>query len=180
MDREVSKINKLIIKISRHDEEALEELFQLTKEKMRYLAVKYLNDSSLSEDVLSVAYYKIFLNASSFDKKRNGFNWMHEIVKNLALDQNKKEKRHSYDHFDEGLHSNNKSATEIKRLDNLEMALKTLTNLEKDVVRLKIWEKCTLKEIAEKLKISVSTAHRTYIGALKKLKECMLEMEGNF
>lgn len=173
MNKEASKINKLIYKISQNDSKALEELFELTKEKMRYLASKYLYDKSLVDDVLSISYYKIYKNADKFNKKLNGFNWMHQIVKNSALDKNKSESKHNIENFDENTYCDH-STFENK---NLELAMKTLPELEYKIIRLKIWENLGLKEIASELNLSISKVHRIYTNALSKLKESMLVLE---
>lgn len=173
MNKEASKINKLIYKISQNDSKALEDLFALTKEKMRYLASKYLNDKTLVDDVLSISYYKIYKNADKFDKKLNGFNWMHEIVKNSAIDQNKLESKHNNENLDENTYCE-QSTFENK---NLEIAMKALPELEYKIVRLKIWENLTLKEIALELNMSISKVHRIYTNALNQLKESMKVLE---
>ena len=179
MDKEVAKINKLIIEISKNNEQALAELFELTKEKMLYLAMKYLYDKSYSEDILSYLYLKVYSNASSFDQKSNGFNWMHQILKNTALDYNKLTKKQNYEKFDEEFYIQRRSSAELKKHEQLEIAMKQLNDVERNIVRLKIWERYTIKEIAAELNASTTYVYRTYKLALKKLRACMDELGGN-
>lgn len=178
MNHETKVINKLIVDISHNDEKALEELFYLTKEKLYYIACKYLVDTSKADDVLSRAYEKIYLNSNKFNKKYNGFNWMYEIVKNLALDSNKEDLRNNHVEFNEDYHVSDKTANNLSRTIKINMALNSLEPLEKEIVILRIWENNKLKDIAKELDMPISSVHRTYKNALAKLKEMLSEMEG--
>lgn len=176
MADEIATINRLIVKISRENEKALEELFLLTREKLFYLACKYLDDVSLAEDVLSVVFSKIYEKAKTFDKRQNGFNWLHAIVKNQALDFNKREKKYENTEFNEEFYisdvSNNSS-----RITDVKIALKYLNETESKIIRYKFWENNTLKEISDKLSVPVSTLHRMYVQTLKKLHKVLSEIE---
>lgn len=53
MDKLAAKINKLILRISKGDEDALNELFLLTRRILYFMAQKYLYDKSYADDLLS-------------------------------------------------------------------------------------------------------------------------------
>lgn len=171
MSCNVKVINKLIIGISHNDEKALKKLFTFTKEKLYYIACKYLSDESKAEDILDKAYLKIYQNSKSFDGKSNGFNWMYEIVKNLALDQNREDARHKLERFDENYYFSDALTISIKRNKKISMILKSLDILEQRIIILKIWENKTLKQIAVEINMSFSTTYRLYCKALEKIKD---------
>ena len=90
MQEDTIKIKELIKRISKNDERALEELFENTKKKLKYVAKQYLIEKSYADDVLSESYLKIYKRSKTFNEKYNGYSWMYEIVKNTALDYNRK------------------------------------------------------------------------------------------
>lgn len=67
MDRLVKKINGLIVRISKGDTDALDELYSLTGRMLLSMAKKYLYDKNFAEDLVSETYYKLVKNSKSFD-----------------------------------------------------------------------------------------------------------------
>lgn len=168
---EVEEINRLIKRIAKNDEEALVELFDGTKRQLYYLAKKYLQNKNDAEDVLSVAYLKIYQNSKKYNEKYNGFNWIHEIVKNTAYDFNRKEARRiEVVEYDDQTYRKEEESLSKAKVEEIHEALKVLDKKEYKVIQLKIWENETLTEIANELKMSVTTTFRVYIKALAKLK----------
>lgn len=177
MADEIAAINKLIVKVSHKNEKALEELFHLTREKLFYLACKYLNDKSLAEDVLLEVYSKVYEKAHTFDQKQNGFNWLHTMVKNKALDFNRTHSKNDGDvEFNEEFYISNVEDSS-PRLKNLKVALKYLTPEERNIIILKFWENSTLSDIAEKVNIPLSSLHRRYVKILHKLYKILSKLE---
>ena len=131
--RSIQKINKCIIRIAGKKESALDELFELTKKDLYVVACSYLYDKSKAEDVLSDSYLKVVKSAASFDRKQNGYNWLYEIVKNTALNQNNE--------FVESL---------CDRL-MVEQALNGLSEEEKRIIYEYFFERKTVKEIADRI-----------------------------
>lgn len=178
MKSDVKEINKLILRISKNDEVALETLFNITKEKMYYIAYEVLTNASYVDDVLSESYLKIYKSAKSFNPKLNGYNWIYEIVKNTALDINRKSKNEKFIKMDESFLSDYTSDHYKMNNQILINALKCLTPEEQEIIYLKIWERYTLKDIAKKLDKNLTYVHRKYIQSLEKLKSIMDEEYG--
>lgn len=165
----IKTVNKLIVKIAQGDSRALELLFDLTKKQLFFVAKTYLFDKNKAEDVLSETYLKIVNNAKSFDKSKNGYNWLYEITKNTALNENRKEKGSTY------ALDNNMPIYEcfdglINRIA-VEKAIDELIPAEKQIIYEYFFEKKTVKEIADRLHISKSSAHERITVILKKLKK---------
>lgn len=167
----IKKVNKLILKIAHGDSRALEELFVITKKSMLYVAKTFLYDKNKAEDVLSEAYLKVVKNANSFNKTKNGYNWLYEITKNLALNENRIDKRDfpiedfvpSYEDT-EGL---------INKIE-IDRALQILSADERRLIYAYYFEKKTLQEIADIESKSKSTIYERIESILKKLKNFLI------
>ncbi|MDE6947834.1 MAG: sigma-70 family RNA polymerase sigma factor [Anaeroplasmataceae bacterium] len=173
MNHDITHINKLILQLSHNNGGALDELYALTKEKMKMVALRYLQDKSYVEDVLSEAFLKIYNKSYSFKKSYNGYNWMYEIVKNTALDYNRKNSKTTNMSFDEDIFVNDVGISYSQNI-NLHIALKSLNAIELQVIQLRIWENNSLNEIAELLKMNMTRIYRIYNSALKKLYDNLL------
>lgn len=164
----IKTVNKLIVKIAQDDSRALEMLFDLTKKPLLYVAKTYLSDKTKAEDVLSETYLKVVNGAKTFDKCRNGYNWLYEITKNTALNENRRDKNITstledkvpvYECIDELI---NRVA--------VQSAISKLQPEEKRIIYEYFFEKKTVREIADRLNISKSSAHGRIAVILKKLK----------
>lgn len=172
MDRLVAKINKLIIHISNGDNEALEELFFLTRRMTLFMARKYLYDKSYAEDLLSETYYKIVKYSPTFDSSQNGLNWIYKIVHNEAINYNLKNKHRCECELIE----NNLSISYIDELlDQILVynAIQTLTSEEKYIIYLRYWAGLDLQAIAEKINKPLTTTYDFLKRILKKLHKAM-------
>ena len=90
-------INKLIVEVSKSNEEALEQLFDITKNELYRLIMEYINDRETRERVLSFIFLKVVRRAKRFDSHNSdGFDWMCEIAKELSLKFQKKQEKTNY------------------------------------------------------------------------------------
>lgn len=167
----IKTVNKLIVKIAQGDSRALELLFDLTKKPLFFVAKTYLFDKNKAEDVLSETYLKVVKGAKFFDKSKNGYNWLYEITKNTAFNENRKDKTGTcglednipvYECFD-GL---------INRVA-VEEAISKLPPDERRIIYEYFFEKKTVQEIANALLISKSSAHGRITTILNKLKNIL-------
>lgn len=167
------KITELIKRIAGDEEQALEELFELSKKKMLLVAKEYLIEKYNAEDVLSEAYLKIYRKAHLFKDQYSGYNWMYEIVKNTAIDFNRKFTKEKMMRYDESnLQIRADFAAPISK-ENIQTALKVLNEKEYQVIYLRIWENYTLQKIAEMLEYNTTRVFRTYNRALDKIRKVL-------
>ncbi len=172
IDRQnIKLINNYIARIADGDSQALELLFDKTKKYFFVVARSFLDDKSKAEDVLSLAYYKVVVNAKSFKRDTNGYNWMFEIVKNTALNQNKTDRVKSSEPLDESFARPYEVVDEL--IDNLALgeAREKLTEEEKKILYAYYYEGKTINEISKALKKPKSTVHYVLKGILAKLKK---------
>ncbi|MDE7213250.1 MAG: sigma-70 family RNA polymerase sigma factor [Anaeroplasmataceae bacterium] len=175
---EAKRIRELLIRVAEDDEKALEELFEGTKNQLYLVARDYLKEKSYAEDVLSIGFYKIYKKSKLYNEKYNGYNWMHEIIKNTAIDFNRKNRREkNVEEYDDTTYikeekERNKIEERIRK-EEIEKALKVLDEEEYKVIYLRIWEKRTLSTIATTIKSSTTGVYRTYQEAIRKLREVL-------
>ena len=130
----------------------------------------YTSFTQYVDDILSEAYLKVYKYSRSFKKDLNGFNWMHEIIKNLALDHNRNILKEDNCSFNENFHHSDVTDNPLIKDRNLRIAMKTLTDEEQKIIYLRIWENRTLNDIADSLSANVTFIYRVYTKALEKLK----------
>jgi RNA polymerase sigma-70 factor (ECF subfamily) len=86
--REDSEIlSHLLQRISRQDSRAFTELYRSTRAKMRRTALTVCGSSPDIDDILQIAYVKIWRNSAQFDPKlASPITWMCAILRNTAID----------------------------------------------------------------------------------------------
>lgn len=172
MQLEKDKIGELIEKIAQNDENALVELYTLTKQNFYYVAKDYLIDAEDIEDVLSVSYLKLYKKSHLYNKMQSGFNWIFEIVKNTAIDFNRKNSRNNMFKRIDDEELNRIPSEEFRGIEirKVKLALRVLDDKEYKIVYLRIWENKTINFIAEMLGFNASRVYKTYNDALAKLR----------
>ena len=164
-------INELIKSISKNNQDALEKLFQLTKESLFYVAKEYVKEPSYAEDVLSEAYLKIYKKAKTFNDKYNGYNWLYEIVKNTALDYNKSYFKEPTVSYEDEFYMSEEEILCLVRNKKIRIALKVLDEQEYEIIYMRIWKNRTIDSIAQTLDHNSSRVYRKYSEALTKLRK---------
>lgn len=161
-------IDVLIKRIARNDEKALALLFAKTKEKLHSFAASRLIERSYADDVLSEAYFKIYKKADTYRDDFNGYSWLCEIVKNTAMDFNRKLAKERHQDIDDLLCE----PIEIQgfRAEEIKNALKVLNDMEYRVIRLRIWENYSFEFASSILDLKLSTLYRIYNKAIEKLE----------
>ncbi|MDE7384946.1 MAG: sigma-70 family RNA polymerase sigma factor [Anaeroplasmataceae bacterium] len=171
---DVERIKELIKRIGKNDEKALEELFNGTKNQLYKVAKEYLNEKSYADDVLSEGYLKIYKKSKLYNEKYNGYNWMYEIVKNTAIDYNRKHKKESkIEEYDDREYIQTENIGNKIKKEEIRQAMKVLDDREYKIIYLRIWEKRTLQMIAEVLEYNITGVYRTYNVALDKLRKVL-------
>ncbi len=168
----IKTVNKLIVRIAQGNGRALEALFDLTKKPLFCVAKTYLFDKSKAEDVLSEVYLKVVNSAKGFDKSKNGYNWLYEITKNTALNENRKDKNNVITPLEDNVPVYECFDGLINRVA-VEGALSGLLPEERRIIYEYFFEKKTVREIADRLHISKSSAHGRITVILQKLKKIL-------
>jgi RNA polymerase sigma-70 factor (ECF subfamily) len=81
-------LDELLAGVSRGDEAAFAELYQVTSAKLYAVALRILRSKEAAEDVVQDSYFKVWERARDFDPKiASPITWMAAIVRNRALDE---------------------------------------------------------------------------------------------
>ena len=155
------KVNKLLLRIKNSDERSKSELFNFTYNHLKIVACKHLKNKSNADDAVTDAFMKLFKNIGSFDKDKDGYNWMCKIVQNCAYDINKK--MPDYENIEENFIETADSINIDDLIsDRFEISqyLKPYGVNDLKLIQLKIFEDMSFSEIAEKLGSKKSTLHK--------------------
>lgn len=163
-----SEINNILHKLQKGNISLQETLFYKTHNHLKVIAFKYTYNKNDIEDVLIDAYARIFQYIHTFNKWKDGYNWMCKIVQNVAYDFNKDSGISQYGEDDSGIFGKY-----FNMFENKWALMQELARLEKsdqELIFLKFWEDLTYREIARKLKTSKSTVHRRILEILEILR----------
>lgn len=168
-------LSLLIERISQGDNQAFAQFYEQTIKGVYVFAYSYIKEKTLSEDICHDAYLQLKLKAHTFKPGTNARAWFLQIVKNLCLDQLRKNKRTSGDEpYENAL--KNASYEDLEGNSAIEYLLKNLTEEEKNIVIMHVFWGYKHREIASELKMPVGTVLWRYNGAIKKLKKYKEEL----
>lgn len=145
------------------------------------VASRYANSKSQAKEMVNEGFYKIFKNLRKFDQKRKIEPWIGKVIANTCIDILRKNNKHFFlqfqgDQLDKLMQEQMDIDDEdLSSLDSVLPILQVLTPKYKLVFNLYVFEEYSHKEIAKKLKISVSTSKSNYFRAKKILKQAILD-----
>lgn len=141
------------------------------KKVLGYINGKVCN-LSLTEDLCSEVFLKIFEKLDSFDAEKASLStWIFTITRNRLTDYYRT--RRVFEEIPETLTDDSCVEAEIcnqETLDELADALEKLDSRERDIIILRYYSGCTLKEIAERLGISYAYVKILHNKALALLR----------
>jgi RNA polymerase sigma-70 factor (ECF subfamily) len=99
--------------------------------------------------------------------------WLYHVVRNRAMNAARSQRRRGYHESVAGWLSEQSALERPTREDRLSLpeVLDSLPAAEREIVVLRIWSELTWQEIADLVGTSSSSAHRTYVAALGKMKQ---------
>lgn len=165
----IKRINKYLLQIKKGYGYRLNNLFEYTYSNLYNIAYAYLINKSYADDVISQAYLNVVNYIHTYDSKLNGYNWLYTIVKNCAMEFNKRESKKLDMLCD--LDENIEDKFNVLEYVLLKDAVDTLNDYEKDLIFKRYWEGLTVKEIAIDSNMSTSTIYSHLDNVYKKLRE---------
>ncbi|KXZ33409.1 RNA polymerase subunit sigma-70 [Leptospira santarosai] len=140
-----------------------------------------------AEEICQETFIKVLNHWDKFDpSKGNETSWMVTIAKNQFLDSvRKKESSQEVKNSHQILEFISNQQIEYEeedkhQLDLLNASLESLPYLEKNIIVLRFLRKCTIKETAEKLGISVRTVNRKTYASLTVLRKKLQKSSFDF
>lgn len=136
-----------------------------------------------AEDMLQETFIKIFDNLPKFDPSYNFYTWANRIAVNSCINhQNKKGVDYTYDYDDKIMmkqaHKDYSEEDTQLTVELVNKCILLLPNGYREILNLYLLEGYDHQEIAEILKISVSTSKSQYARAKKKLRELIVQQNG--
>lgn len=161
-------LNTLIKLTQKGDENAFDELYYATKDRVFYTILSILKDYHLSEDIMQNTYIKIRQGINNY-KDNNPFGWIITIARNLAINEyNKRQKELTIDTTQsEFLFPSYEIDASLSNIDRI---MKDLDVEEREIVSLYIVSGFKHREIAKITGKPLGTVLWKYRKALKTLK----------
>ena len=183
--------SELMQRVHINDSKALEALYNRYSPILYTLIKKIVTDEEIAQDVLSDVFVIIWRKIDLFDfNSNNVYTWIISITRNKAIDTIRRARDLSeMEPYSEEYENNNiipklshtndpvdlDTAMNIK--DEVGSALDKLTDAQKFVINLAYYEGLTQKEIADRLKIPLSTVKSKIKIALVNLKNNLVKGE---
>lgn len=177
MKEQYDHITSLVKRVQRDDKDAFKELFQLFSKALLNTAFRIVKDKDLAHDVLQEAFLKAYTNIKKLKKVETFPYWIKRITINQAMIYVKK--MESTEELALLEISSEKELEEKWYLSlpfsEIEKAIINLPQKCRIIFSLYVIEGLRHKEIAEFLKVSVSTSKSQYAYGLKLVKVELLK-----
>lgn len=132
--------------------EAFETLYTLYAKRIYNFLFYRTYQKELAEDIASVAFMKALENIRRFDERKGNFSsWLYRIAQNTLIDHTRRERPSTSieEAFDLGEDDRNEERTDARaRLGEVKEYLEKLSEEQQELVRLRVWDELSYKEIA--------------------------------
>ncbi|MGB3344854.1 MAG: RNA polymerase sigma factor [Aequorivita sp.] len=172
--------SKLIVRASKNDRRAQQELFKQFSPRMLGICRQYLKNNDLAEEVMLSGFMKIFTHLTDFKNEGSFEGWMRRIMVNESISQLRKDKKLQFISESEIENTVEHStiidtALEVAEIQKL---IDGLPDGYKTVFVLYVVEGYKHNEIAELLQISESTS-KSQLFKARKLLQNKLNKQNN-
>jgi len=167
----------LLVRIAAGDRTAFGTLFAKYAPKVKGYLIRLGAAGAIAEDLAQDAMVSVWPRAGSFDRaKAKGSTWICVIARNAWIDRLRREKvelayRSGLDDPEESHdESPDDAAVRLQTEEHMAAALETLSEEQRQVVRLSFFEERPHSEIAERLNLPLGTVKSRLRLALTKLR----------
>lgn len=170
-------INTCLMGIKRRDEKSVDALYDLIGHTIRYIALKYCKNEEEANDLEQDFWANIYTIADGYRYFENGFGYLCKVMNNMAInrvDKNGDDAKHKMGFVDYRDIQTFDEATVIDKVNDriaVEKALDKLSDLERIVIQLGVFEDKTIYQISKELKLPKSNVGRIKQKACEKLKK---------
>ncbi len=168
MSKLSKQVNELLTQFKEGNNEAIDELVNLTYDRLLFVATKYTGNRENAKDAISEAYISLLKNINTFDPTKDGFNWLCKIVENKS--KNIYIKENKFVPLEDNKPNERNDFEKIEAKCDIYSLLNTLTPEEREIIDLRFYQDMTFEEISSKLGITITMAYNRLQRVLKKLK----------
>jgi RNA polymerase sigma-70 factor (ECF subfamily) len=180
-DREMTKaeITSLVEEAKKQNYEALSKLSTYYYPKIYRHMLYKVNNREDAEDLASEVFVRM---VKSLQKQKGSFNaWLYKIANNLAIDYYRKKSRKKevslVEEFEDHAPVQSDETEKILEREDLDKAISTLPDDQRQTILLKFMEGYSNKEIANILGKTVGAVKALQFRALNNLKAALQEEE---
>jgi RNA polymerase sigma-70 factor (ECF subfamily) len=165
------------LQLKNGDKQAFNHLFNLYSQKIFFFAKGYLKSEKEAEEIVQETFLKIWERRDYLDPDLSINAYLFKIAFNFIQKQfikNIKEQELKHDFADELIHFDEQTSNMLNYhflLDHLTCLIDELPPRQREIIILRKLDNYSIKEISEKLSISIKTIETHLTAALKFLKE---------
>nr|WP_296770105.1 sigma-70 family RNA polymerase sigma factor [Rhodococcus sp. (in: high G+C Gram-positive bacteria)] len=178
---EAERLRRLMAAVAVGDQRAFAELYDATSARVYGMVLRVLRDPGYSEETTQEVFLQIWRSAPNYDPNQGSpLAWIMTLAHRRAVDRVRSEQSgtdreaaygaisHSPEH-DEVL----EAVTQRLESDAVIACLDTLTDTQRESVRMAYYSGWTYREVAERLGVAVPTIKSRIRDGLIKLKTCL-------
>lgn len=178
---EAERLRRVMAAVASGDQRAFAELYDATSARVYGMVLRVLRDPGYSEETTQEVLLQIWRSAPNYDPNQGSpLAWMMTLAHRRAVDRVRSEQSgtdreaaygaisHSPEH-DEVL----EAVTQRLESDAVVACLDTLTDTQRESVRMAYYGGWTYREVAERLGVAVPTIKSRIRDGLIKLKSCL-------
>ena len=167
-------LDQAMTRLAAGEKAAFDEIYRATRRTVYYIALSYVRERMLAEDVMQTTYLKVLGNASRYKKGTNANAWIARIARNEAIDLLRRRSRElSVDERENPLPFGTQNVDDYGLL--IDLARRILKQEEFSVLMLAATEGYKRREIAQMLSMPLPTVSWHYTRAVKKLQHALQE-----
>ena len=166
---------KLVSLYINGNDEAFDELLNRYQSKVFQYILQSTKNQELAEDLFQDVFVKVIMSLRSGKYSENGkfLGWVIRIARNLIFDRSRRTLASNYLN-DSSVAVNENREMELideQTLSGAEFLITLLPTNQQEVLRMRIYDELSFKEIAEKLNISINTALGRMHYAINNLRK---------
>ncbi|MBC7745381.1 MAG: RNA polymerase sigma factor [Flavobacterium sp.] len=174
-------IDSLLEGCQRGDRKAQENLYKTVASKMMAVCLRYAKDSFEAEDILQLAFIKVFNKVSEFRSEGSFEGWIRRIMVNTAIETYRKNMRSMRVVDIDEVYDQPQTTFDMNQLETKDLMtlIQQLSNGYRMVFNMYVIEGYSHREISETLGISEGASKSQLSRARAILKQKILKIEGH-
>jgi RNA polymerase sigma-70 factor, ECF subfamily len=169
---------ELVQLFQKGDEASFNHLVHRYKEKVYWVARRFISDHDGADDVTQEVFCKAYESLKEFRGDSSLYTWLYRITVNLALNSLRRQRIREFFRIDEMFDvadTSNAAPDELvekhEEKQLIEQAIGALPEKQKAVFVLRYYEELPYEEISKILKTSVGGLKANYFHAVRKIQE---------